>query len=140
MTIVLDTNVVSELIRPHPDPTVLDWAVMQDAETLFLSAVTEAELRYGVEIMAAGRRRDRLSTELEDALWDFTGRILPFDSEAARAYAEIAAARRAAGFPISQSDCQIAAIARSHGAAVATRDAGGFEGCGITVINPWSSG
>ncbi len=141
MTIVLDTNVVSELTRPHPNPNVFDWAARQEAETLFLSAVSEAELRYGLEIMPAGQRRDRLSAELENTLQeDFAGRILPFDSEAARVYAEIAAARRAAGRPISQSDCQIAAIARSRGAAVATRDSSGFEGCGITVIDPWSSG
>ena len=141
MTIVLDTNVVSELLRVPPDPNVFDWAIRQEAETLFLSAVSEAELLYGVEIMPVGRRRERLLAVIENILRaKFAGRILPFDSEAARAYAEIAAARRMAGLPISQSDCQIAAIARSRGAAVATRDASGFEGCGVTVINPWLSG
>ena len=138
MAIVLDTNVVSELLRIPPNPNVFDWAAKQDTETLFLSAVSEAELRYGVAIMPTGRRRDRLSAVIENILRaKFAGRILPFDSDAARAFAEIAAARRAVGRPISQSDCQIAAIARSRGAVVATRDASGFEGCGVAVINPW---
>ena len=137
--IVLDTNVVSELMVPHPADSVVGWVTRQAVHSLYLSSITEAELRYGVEILPDGRRR----TDFRDAVdgiitEDFAGRILPFDSEAARAYALIAASRRAAGRPIGQADCQIAAIARSVGAAVATRDVGGFEGCGIGVIDPWS--
>ena len=136
--IILDTNVVSELTRPAPGSAVVGWVRRQAATNLFLTAVTEAELRYGVEILPAGRRRNAILTEVEGVIGeDFAGRILPFDTDAARSYALIVAARRAAGAPISQSDAQIAAIARSRGATVATRDAGGFSGCGIEVINPW---
>ena len=136
--IVLDTNVVSELLRPVPTPRVADWYVGQAPEA-FVSAVTEAELRYGVAIMPGGRRRDRLAATIEGLLErEFSGRILSFNSLAARAYATIAAERRAAGRPIEPADCQIAAIARSLGASVATRDTQGFEGCGVDLINPWT--
>ena len=94
--IVLDTNIVSELIRPRPNPSVVDWVARQPGTSLFISAVTEAELRYGVEILPAGHRRERLAAEIESTLReDFSRRILPFDSAAAHAYAVIAAARRA---------------------------------------------
>ena len=137
--IVLDTNVVSELVRITPESVVLDWVARQAPQDVFLSAVTEAELRYGVAIMPMGRRRDSLALTLARILdEDFAGRVLSFDSFAARAYATIAADRRAAGRPIEPADCQIAAIARSLGASVATRDARGFEGCGIDVIDPWA--
>lgn len=136
--IVLDTNVVSELTRLVPSPVVLEWFARQPRSELFLTAVSEAELRYGVEILPAGRRRDALAAAIERMLWQsFTERILPFDSDAAGLYAVIAAGRRGTGASISQADCQIAAIARSRGAAVATRDVEGFSGCGIEVINPW---
>ena len=139
--IILDTNIVSELMRPNPSSNVVAWVAGQAAPNLYLSTVTEAELLYGVEIVPAGRRRDRLLIEVEGMLQeDFEGRILPFDSAAARAYAVIAAARRAAGRPINHADCQIAAIARSREASVATRDMADFEGTGIEVINPWESG
>ena len=135
---ILDTNVVSELMRDSPDANVVDWVSGQAALNLYLSTVSEAELRYGVEILPTGARRDRLLDEVEGTLReDFAGRILPFDSAAAQAYAVIAPSRRAAGHPISHADCQIAAIARSLGASVATRNASDFEGCGIDVINPW---
>ena len=138
--IVLDTNIVSELIRPRPNPSVVDWVARQPGTSLFISAITEAELRYGVEILPAGHRRERLAAEIESTLReDFSRRILPFDSAAARAYATIMADRRAAGRPISQADCQIAAIARARGAPVATRDVADFAGCGITVVNPWEN-
>ena len=138
--IVLDTNVVSELMLPAPNTSVTDWIARQAAPDLFLSTISEAELRYGVEILPEGQRRDTLLAGIEGMLReDFAGRILPFNRAAARAYAEIAAARRDDGHPISQLDCQIAAIARSLGASVATRDSGGFHGCGIEVINPWAS-
>ena len=116
----------------------MDWVARQPGTSLFISAVTEAELRYGVEILPAGHRRERLAAEIESTLReDFAGRILSFDSAAARAYAVIAAARRAAGRSISQADCQIAAIARSRGVPVAIRNVADFAGCGIKVVNPW---
>lgn len=137
--IVLDTNVVSELMLPSPNPGVVKWVVLQPTPNLYLTTITEAELRYGVEILPAGRRRDRLLTAIEGMLReDFSGRILPFDSHAARMYAVIGASRRAAGHPISHDDCQIAAIARSFGASVATRNVSDFEDCGVDVIDPWS--
>ena len=138
--IVLDTNVVSELMLPSPAASVIDWVSRQAMPTLYLSAISEAELRYGVEILPAGQRRERLIGEIEGMLLeDFAGRILPFDSYAAQAYATIASARRSAGLPINHADCQIASIARSMRASVATRDVNDFEGCGIEVINPWSN-
>ena len=137
--IILDTNVISDMIGPAPSPTVAAWVFRQPPGDMFVSAVTEAELRYGVEIMPQGRRRDRYLAEIDGLLHaEFAGRILPFDSVAAQTYATIVAARRAAGRPIAQFDGQIAAIARSLAASVATRDAGGFEGCGIDVIDPWT--
>lgn len=137
--ILLDTNVVSELTRPAPNPSVISWLDAQITEDVYLSAVTEAELRFGVAILPAGRRRERLATEVENMLReDFERRILPFDSAAARMHAVIAASRRAIGNPISSADCQLAAIARCHGAAVATRNFEDFEHCGIKVVNPWS--
>ena len=138
--IVLDTNVVSELMRRSPDPTVEAWAEGYALEDLFFSAVGEAELRYGAAIMPAGQRRVTLVADIEAMLRaSFESRILPFDSAAARAYAEIAAARRAAGRPISHADNQIAAIAYSRGMAVATRNIRDFEDMGIALINPWTS-
>ena len=138
--IVLDTNVVSELMRPNPAGRVMTWVRQQVATSMYLSTVSEAELRYGVQILPPGRRRDRLRAAVEGMLrQEFTGRVLPFDRGAAQAYATIAAARRTAGRSINHADCQIAAIARSAGAAVATRDVAGFEGCGIDVIDPWAA-
>ena len=137
--IVLDTNVVSELLRPAPAQPVEVWLAAQDGATIYFTAVGEAELRHGVAILPAGRRRTALAKAIENMLEeDFRDRILPFDRAAARAYAAIAAVRRAAGRPISQFDCQIAAIARVHEAAVATRNTGDYEGCGIDVIDPWT--
>ena len=136
--IVLDTNVVSELLRPAPAPQVEAWLASQDGATVYFTAVGEAELRYGVAILPRGRRQSVLGRAIDDLLEeDFRDRILPFDRAAAHAYAAIAAERRAAGRPISQFDCQIAAIARAHEAAVATRNTGDYEGCGIKVIDPW---
>ena len=136
--IVLDTNVISELLRPAPAKQVEAWLSAQDGGTVYFTAVGEAELRHGVAILPAGRRRTALAKAIEGILEeDFRNRILPFDRAAASAYAAIAAKRRAAGRPISQFDCQIAAIARAHEAAVATRNTGDYEGCGIEVIDPW---
>lgn len=137
--IVLDTNVVSELMLPVPAAKVVEWVAKQAAPTLYFTAVSEAELRYGIAILPAGRRRERLLAEVEGMLReDFEGRVLPFDRSAALVYAEIAASRRSIGRPISNADCQIAAIARSNGAAVATRNHRDFKGCGVNVINPWT--
>ncbi len=135
---VLDTNVVSELMRPAPAPAVEAWVAGRPAETLFFSAIGEAELRYGVAIMPEGRRRNQIDAEVEAVLSkDFEGRVLPFDSRAARAYAEIAAELRAAGRPAAQADCQIAAVARARGMAVVTRNVRHFEHMGIDVTDPW---
>ena len=136
--LLLDTNVVSEMMRKSPHPAVQAWVLGHPADDLYFSAVGEAELRYGAAIMPAGRRRDTLASEIEAMLHDaFARRILPFDSGAAIAYAEIAAGRRAAGRPVSHADCQIAAIARSRGMAVATRNVRDFVDMGIDVIDPW---
>ena len=137
--ILIDTNVVSELMRRTPAPAVMTWFATQDSGALYLTAVSEAELRAGAAILPAGRRRERLAAEV-DAVdrEDFAGRVLPFDSAAARAYAAIAASRRSVGRPILEADCQIAAIARTRDAAVATRNAADFEHCGITIIDPWA--
>ena len=139
--ILLDTHVVSELIRKSPHPAVQAWVLGRPAPDLYFSAVGEAEMRYGAAIMPAGRRRDTLASEIEAILRDaLDRRILPFDSDAALAYAEVASSRRALGRPISQPDCQIAAIARSRDMAVATRNARDFEDMGIDVIDPWEAG
>ncbi len=138
--IILDTNVVSELMRPQPSQAVLIWFAGQDSTDLYLSAINETELRTGAGYLPAGQRRDRLIAEIEAMLAEnFSGRLLPFDSAAAKAYAAIAATRRAAGRAISTADCQIAAIAAAYGAAVATRNIGDFDGCGIAVIDPWAT-
>ena len=137
--IVLDTNVVSELMRPAPSPAVMSWASRRDAAALFFSAVGEAELRLGVATMPAGRRRNEIEEAIEAMLReDFTGRVLPFDSAAARTYAEIAASRRAAGRPVATMDAQIAAIARSKNMAVATRNTRDFTNTGVDLTNPWT--
>ncbi len=138
--IVLDTNVVSELMQSNPNTAVLGWVGRRARLDLHVTAVTEAELRRDAEVLPAGRRRDELQSRVEVMLGGaFAGGILPFDSDAAAIYAVIAARRHAAGNPIAYGDCQIAAIDRSRGMAVATRDVGGFSGCGIEVIDPWQA-
>ena len=137
---VLDTNVVSELMREHPNDSVLAWVDSQVAETLFITSITEAEIRTGIAILPDGQRRRLLNDAAERAFSVyFSDRILAFDSAGAQLYALIAADRRAAGRPISQADCQIAAIARSRGGAVATRNVDDYTGCGIEVFDPWSA-
>ena len=136
--IILDTNVVSEILRPAPAPQVVAWMAGQSGSDLFITSITEAELRHGVALLPAGRRRKALSQLIDEILeHDFRDRVLPFDRAAAQAYATIAAKRRAAGKPIAQMDCQIAAIARCQGFAVATRNTNDFANCGITVMDPW---
>ena len=137
--IVIDTNVVSELMRLTPDPAVTAWFSVQDSAELYLTAITEAELRAGAAILPPGRRRDRIAAEVDAMVReDFAGRVLPFDSTAVQAYGDIAAARRSLGRPILEADNQIAAIARVAGAAVATRDSADFEHCGISLVDPWT--
>ena len=140
MTVLLDTNVVSELMRKAPDPTVAVWAAGQRLENLFFSAVGEAELRYGAAILPTGQRRETLLSDIERMLGAaFENRVLPFDSGAARAYADIAAKRRSTGRPVPPADCQIAAIARSRRMAVATRNVRDFEDAGVEVVDPWAA-
>jgi len=139
--IILDTNVLSELLRPEPAKQVERWLSAQDGAKVYFTTVGEAELRHGVAILPAGKRRNALTIAIEGLLEeDFRDRVLPFDRAAARAYATIAAARRAAGHPISQFDCQIAAIARAHKATVATRNTIDYEGCGVELVDPWTYG
>lgn len=136
--IILDTNVVSELFRASPAPAVETWLADQVGADMYLTAISEAELRYGVSIMVDGQRQRLLALAVDGVLReDFRRRILPFDSAAALEYASIGAERRAAGRPMSQFDCQIAAIARSLGASIATRNVSDFEGCGVEIIDPW---
>ena len=136
--IILDTNVVCELLRPAPARQVESWLAARDGATIYFTTLGEAELRHGVAILPSGKRRKALAEAIEGMLEeDFRDRILPFDRAAASAYGSIAAERRAAGQPISQFDCQIAAIARARDAALATRNTADFEGCGVELINPW---
>ena len=139
MSLLLDTNVVSELLRPSPNPAVESWIAARLASELYFSAVGEAELRYGVAMLPEGQRKSALATAIEGIMReDFEDRILPFDSNAARAYANIVAAHRAAGRTVTTADCQIAAIAHSRAMTVATRNVRDFEDIGIEVVDPWS--
>jgi len=136
--ILLDTNVISEPQRLKPNQRVLDWLDAQALETLYLSAVTVAELRAGVALMPAGKRQDAVHAYLEDHLLPlFANRVLAFDTGCTKAYAELLARSRAAGVTVQTADAFIAAIALGHGFAVATRDANPFEAAGLKVINPW---
>lgn len=135
--LVLDTNVISELMRQRPDPHVLDWLDAQAGSSLFTTSITEAEVRTGVAMLPAGRRRTGLAVAADQLFEMFGDRVLPFDSPAARAYAVLVARRRAAGRPVAQADGQIAAIARSRNATVVTRNVEHFEGTGVDLVNPW---
>ena len=137
--LVLDTNVVSELMRERPSPEVLRWMDNQLTDNLFVTSITEAEIRTGIAILPEGERQRGLATAA-DRLFGvfFAERVSPFDSDAAQDYAMLAAERRTSGRPISQSDCQIAAIAHSRGAPVVTRDVDDFEACGLDVVDPWA--
>lgn len=137
--LILDTNVLSELMRPESDARVIAWVAARPTSSLFLTTVSEAELRYGMALLPTGRRKSRLTQALEEMLREeFSQRILPFDRDAASAYAEIVAHRRQTGQPIAQFDAQIAAIARARDAGVATRNEDDFSDCGIEVLNPWA--
>ena len=136
--IIFDTNVVSELLRPRPNPIVEAWAIAQSGPDVYLTTTIEGEFWAWAETQAKGKRRDQLFIGINAMIEGYFGnRVLEYDRQAARMFAIIYAERQAARKPILSADCQIAAIARLYGAAVATRDVEGFEGCGIKVINPW---
>ena len=130
--IVLDTNVLSELMRSEPAEAVFAWVSSQPRATLYTTSVNKAEILYGIAVLP--ERRAAAGAMFAD---DFEGRVLPFDEAAAVHYAEIVAARRREGRPIEAFDAQIAATARVAGAGLATRDTGDFAGCGLTLVNPW---
>jgi predicted nucleic acid-binding protein len=136
--ILLDTNVISALVRPSPDRAVLAYIRALAPETAFTAAVCEAELRYGLARLPAGRRRENLATRLTTLFASgFQNQVLPFDSLCARHYGVIRAGREAAGRPITVEDAMIAATARAHGASVATRNVNDFQACGTEIVNPW---
>lgn len=137
--ILLDTNVMSEPLRQAPEQRVIDWIDAQAMETLFLSAITVAELRAGVALLPAGKRRAGLQENLEKRVLPlFAGRVLPFDLACTHAYATLMSKARSAGLAVATADGYIAAIAAANGFAVATRDTSPFETAGVTVINPWT--
>lgn len=136
--IVLDTNVVSAAMKPEPHPAVMAWLNAQAAPTLYLSSVTLAELLFGIAALPAGRRKDLLSQALEGLLRLFRDRVLPFDTDAARHYAELAVTARAGGRGFPTPDGYIAAIAASRGFMVASRDTAPYEAARVSVINPWT--
>lgn len=136
--ILLDTNVVSELMKSTPAPAVFGWVSRQAPGDLFISTISMAEILFGIELLPKGKRRDSLLREAETTFArDFAGRVLVFDEQAARAFASLVASRRIRGRPIGIADGQIAAIASCHQASLATRDTGDFEGCGVRLVNPW---
>ena len=138
--IVLDTNVLSELMKATPDEIVVRWVAGQPASALYTTSISEAEVFHGIMLLAPGKRRDAFEAAA-GAMFeeDFDGRILPFESAAAHSYARIAAQRRRSGRPISHFDAQIAAIADSTSASIATRNVKDFHGCGAKVIDPWQT-
>lgn len=136
--IILDTNVVSELFRPAPNPQVVKWLQIQPRAALFTTSLTRGEMLYGVHLLPQGRRKEALERGvLAIFSADMAGRVLPFDDDAADAYALIAASNRRGGRSMSLLDAMIAGVARSRGADLATRNFRDFEGCGINLINPW---
>lgn len=137
--ILLDTNVVSAIMQPKPDPAVLEWLRHQVPTSLYLSSVTIAEILFGLRILPEGQRRQRLEDQFARFLArGFEQRILPFDEPAARMYAELMGRRRQRGRPMSLPDGQIAAIARTHHCAIATRNLRDFDECGLEVVNPFA--
>ncbi len=136
--ILIDTNVISEPMQPAPNALVVQWIDAQAVDTLYLSAITVAELRFGIAVLPPGRRRDRLRSRLEEEVLPlFEGRVLPFDLAASEAFATLMAAARAKGEAIGKTDGFIAAIAAANGFAVATRDTSPFTAAGMIVIDPW---
>jgi predicted nucleic acid-binding protein len=137
---VLDTNILSAIMGSQPVPEVAAWVSVQPTERLFTTSVCQAEILAGVEILPAGRRRRILETAASAIFADaFDGRILPFDENAAKLYAEIFAARKRAGKPTATTDLMIASVARARDATMVTRNIADFEDCGLTLINPWEA-
>lgn len=137
--ILLDTNVVSEAIKPESHPSVRAWLDAQVAETLFLPSITIAELLFGIGALPDGRRKTMLAARIDGVLDAFDGRILPFDTAAAQHYAELAVRARSDGRGFPTPDGYIAAIAAAHGFAVASRDTSAFLAVGLPVVNPWAA-
>lgn len=135
--IVLDTNVVSELMRPAPAPAVLTWLGRERTDRRSTTAITVAEVRYGIRRLPDGARKDVLRRAADLIFADFPGQLLPFTATAAESYAEIVAHREHTGLPIGVLDAQIAAVCRVHGATLATRDVADFRGTGVDLVNPW---
>jgi toxin FitB len=137
--IILDTNVLSELMRLKPSARVVAWVAKQPATEIFTTSITEAEIFYGIELLSKGKRREGLLAAAESMFAeDLAGRVFGFESDAARVFSKIAAARRTRGRPISQADAQIAAIAHVRSAKLATRNVEDFEECGVDVVDPWN--
>lgn len=138
--ILLDTNVISEAWKPVPDPRVLAWIDAQAIDTLYLSAVTVAELRFGIAAMPVGKRRETLDRRLEqEVLHLFESRVVPFDLDASRAFAQVIVVAKEAGRAVGTADGYIAATAAANGLMVATRDTSPFEAAGLSTINPWNA-
>jgi toxin FitB len=138
--IVVDTNVISELMRGDPHPAVLSWVAAQPRSLLYTTHISQAEILYGIAALPEGRRRTALAAAAEAMFAeDFAGRLLSFEARAAACYPEIVLVRRRGGKPIEKFDALIAATALAAGASIATRDTGGFAGCGLTVIDPWTA-
>ena len=137
--IIVDTNVISELMRPTPEPDVVLWLAEQDAGELQVTAITLAEIAYGVERLPVGRRKATVRDTAREAMTAFRGRVIPFDEAAVPHYARIVSEREQSGRPMDAFDGQIAAICAAHDARLATRNTKDFDGTGITVLNPWRS-
>jgi predicted nucleic acid-binding protein len=138
--IILDTNVLSELMRNRPSPKVTAWFHEHPLIELYTTAITEAEIFYGIELLEHGTRRQKLLLAAESLFdIDLKDRVIGFDGDAARIFSQIAAHRRLQGKPISNPDAQIAAIVRLHGATLATRDVADFRDCGVDVVDPWNA-
>ena len=138
MSLLVDTNVVSELLRRSPNPIVENWMHKQDLCNLYLSAISESELRYGAAVLDPSKRQQNLISRIDGVLLGaFLNRILPFDTLGSRSYAHLAAFRRSAGRLLQKEDCQVAAVAHSNNMTIVTRNVRDFEGMGIELINPW---
>ena len=138
--IVLDTNVISELMRPRPDSAVSKWLALYPREELWTTSAVIAELFSGIEMVAPGQKQDALRKAVEDMVADdFRGQVLKFDVAAARCYGRIVASRKRTGRPISEMDAMIAAVTLHHRATLATRNSSDFENCGIGILNPWAA-
>ena len=137
--IVVDTNVTSELMRPAPSPAVVGWVRERNAGELFTTAITLAEIGYGIERLPPSRRKASLKAAADELFAAFSSQVLPFDALAASEYPSIVRRCEQAGAPIDGFDAQIASICRTHGASLATRNVKDFQHTGIDVIDPWST-